>query len=323
MSVPSERTPKQRIATVAVGAAWLIGLSAALTLADGFLGNVPIARAVLGGLFVTIAMGRAGVLWDDDDPDGETYKIPALLSLGGAARAASIGLVPIAIAAAAGWAAIGPGSPAPSLLVGVVVAVGLAVRDELLLRALPLHFARRAGLAGDGHGAQRSSVATPSELAVLGFTSLLSVAPLALSAQATPAALAMAASIGFLHGAMQLRTRSAWGPIASAVVLRLVLGPTLQTGLLRIEWRVGELTLGSLASGHAVWIFTALAVLVGVLGLPRRPLPPPDPLSDASVSQERARRRPPRTRRPRPEAPPPSASGSREPEQEQEQEPRP
>lgn len=319
MSAPSERTPKQRIATVAIGAAWLVGLSAALTLADGFLGNVPIARAVLGGLFVTIALGRAGVLWDDDDPDGETYRTPALLALGGAVRGASIALAPIAIAAAAGWAAIGPGSPAPSLLVGVVVAVGTAVRDELLLRALPLHFARRAGLAGQGQGARRASIATPSELAVVGFTSLLSVAPLALSTQATPAALVMAASVGFLHGAMQLRTRSAWGPIASAVMLRLVLGPTLQTGLLRVEWRVGELTLGSLASGHAVWIFSALAVGVGVLGLPRRPPPPPDPLSDASVAQARERRRPPRTRRRRPA----ESARSAERESAQEQEPRP
>lgn len=297
----AESTPKQRIAAIAIGAAWLVGISALATLVDGLLGNVPIARAVLGGLLVSIAVGRAGVLWDDDDPDADSYKQPALLALGGAARGASIALVTIALAVTLGWAAVGPGNPAPALLVGLLVALGGAVRDELLLRALPLHFARRAGLVGApvrGAAARRGSIGSPTELVVVAFSALLSVAPLILAPRTTGAALALAAAIGFLHAAYQLRVRSVWAPVASNFILRLALGPTLQTGLLRIEWRVGELSLGSLAEGQAVWVFSALAVAVAAFGLPWRPAPPPDPLSDEPSPRRRPRRSPRTQRRP-------------------------
>lgn len=305
----TEKTTKRRIVVVAIGAAWLVGISALVTLVDGFLGNVPIARAVLGGLLVSIAVGRAGVLWDDDDPDGDSYKKPALLALGGAGRSASIALLTIALSIAFGWASIGPGHPALALLVGVLVALGGAVRDELLLRALPLHFARRAGLVGAGVGTGPVSIATPTELSVVAFSALLSVAPLVLAPRSTGTALVLAAAIAFLHAAYQLRTRSVWAPVASSFILRLALGPTLQTGLLRIEWKVGELTLGSLAEGHAVWIFAVLAVGVAAFGLPRRPLPPPDPLS----VEPAARRRPGPRRSPRTPRRPPQATPTSEP----------
>ncbi|MFO0613111.1 MAG: hypothetical protein U0414_11005 [Polyangiaceae bacterium] len=302
-------TPRRAIAAVATGAAWLVGLSALLTLADGFLGTVHVARAVLGGLLVSLAVGRAGVLWDDDDPDADSYKKPALLALKGAVRGASVALATIAIASAVGWATIGAGTPALAIFVGLLVAAGNAVRDELLLRALPIHFARRAGLVGDG-GRGRLSISTPTELGVVGFCALVSLAPLVLAPRATAGSLVFAASIGALHAAMQIRSRSAWGPIASSFALRLILGPTLQAGLLRIDWSVGELAVGSTDAGPAVWVFAALAIAVAAVGIPRRPLPPPDPLSAGAAARPRATRRSPRTRRPRPEASPASPQAS-------------
>jgi hypothetical protein len=313
--------PRRPIAVVATGAGWLVGLSALLTLVDGVLGTVQIARAVLGGLLISLAMGRAGVLWDDDDPDADSYKKPALLALGGAARGASVALFTIAISVGLGWASIGKGNPAPALLVGLLVAVGNAVRDELLLRALPLHFARRAGLVRGG-GKGPFSVATPTELGVVGFCALLSAAPLVLAARSTASSLVLAASIGAMHAAMQLRTRSVWGPVASSFALRLLLGPTLQAGLLRIDWARGELTVGTTDGGDAVWIFAALALAVAAVGVPARPPPSPDPLSAGSGARARGPRRSLRTRRPPPEERPALQEAAAPPASEEE-EPRP
>lgn len=295
--------PRQRISTVAIGAAWLVGVSALCTLVDGFLGNVLVARAVLGGLLVSVALGRAGVLWDDDDPDGDSYKQPALLALRACARSASIALVAIALSIGLGWATVGRGSPGLAMLVGLLAALGGAVRDELLLRALPIHFARRARLVGGDAPKGWSSIKTPGELAVVGFCALLSIAPILAAPRSTASAIALAASIGALHAVYQLRSRSVWGPVASGFLLRLLLGPTLQTGLLRVEWKAGELMVGTLAGGHAVWVFAGLAMVVAVFGVPTRPPPSPDPLSDGPSSQGPARPRRPRTPRPPPGAP--------------------
>jgi len=212
------------------------------------------ARALLTGLATSIAVGRAGVVWDEEDPSGDDYKRSGRLLLGGVVRGLGSGAIAVAIAAASSWVTIDRGRPGLGALVSMVVAAATTVREELLLRALPFHFAKRAGI---------------DDRATVVFATLLSPTPFLLAPGATPAAVALSLGFGFLSARLLSRTRSVWSSIGSSVAARIVLGPTLQTAVLAFGWQKGEATLSPLAAGAPAWIAAGIAALVGLVAVPR------------------------------------------------------
>ena len=212
------------------------------------------ARALLTGLATSIAVGRAGVVWDEEDPSGDDYKRSGRLLLRGIARGLGAGAIALAVAALAGWVTIDRGRPGLGALISMVVAAATTVREELLFRALPFHFAKRAGI---------------DDRATVVFATLLSPTPFLLASGTTLAAIALSLGFGFLSARLLVRTRSLWSSIGSSVAARIVLGPTLQTAVLAFGWQKGEATLGPLAAGAPAWIAAGLAAIIGFVAVPR------------------------------------------------------
>ena len=263
------------LAELGIGAAWLLGLSATLTLADGFLGQVPIARAILGGLLASIAAGRAGIVWDREDPEGESPK-RAVRGVGlGVALSATACLSAILIAHFASWATVRPGHPEVMLLLSVMAAAGNAVREEVILRAIPLHFAQRSGIGAAW---------------AMGFAALLSPASFLLSSATTPASVALAIAAGLLSARLLWQTGSLWTAIGANVAFSLLTGALAHGGLFDIAWWKGELAHGALAWGPPAAVgavllgLSALAVGRGPVRLDREPV-------NAPLRSPRSRRR--------------------------------
>jgi hypothetical protein len=264
VSEPEKNATKRRapLVELGIGAAWLLGLSALLTIGDGFLGQVPIARAILGGLVASIAAGRAGIVWDENDPESDSPK-RALRGLGlGIALAASACLAAILVAHFAGWASVKPGHPGLMLALSVVAGAGAAVREEVVLRAIPIHFAKRTGIG--------AAWAT-------GFAALLTPASFLLSTATTPASVALAIASGWLAARLLWKTGSLWAAIGANVACSLLTGPLLHGGLFDVSWTNGELAHGALgwgppaALGAVLLGLAALAVGRGPFRLDREP----------------------------------------------------
>jgi hypothetical protein len=248
------RTVAGPLAELVTGAAWLLGLTAALLIADGLLHQMPMARALLTGLATSVAVGRAGVVWDEQDPAGTNYARGARLAVSGFARGATASLVGVVVAVLAGWVTIGPGRPTVGTVLAIVVACATSVREELLYRALPFQFAKRAGVP---------------MLGAVAFTALLSPSAILLSPGIKPEAVMVSLGFGFLSARILATTGSVWGAIASSFAGRIVLGPTFQTGLFSFAWQRGVVTMSPLASGPIAWIVATFAIAVGILGVPR------------------------------------------------------
>jgi hypothetical protein len=254
-----------------IGAGWLMGLSAALALVDGFLSGAPLARAVLGGLVASVAGGRAGVVWDPADPEGESLVRSARGLALGAATAATACLATVVAAELGGIAVVKMGHPSWTVGLALLAAVGGAVRDEVVLRAIPLHYAERAGL--------------PTRAAVA-FAAVASPATIALSAGASAVSLSLALAQGLLSARLFERTKSLWTAVGANVAFTLLAGPLLGGGLFDVIFQRGELVRGPTASG-APAVLAAVFLALAALGAGRGPLrldaePPRAPRSPRS-----------------------------------------
>src|SRR5262249_24765506 len=61
----ADRRPGGPLVEIALGVAWLVGLSAALRVLDLALGPLP--KVIVGALVVDLAAGRAGVRWSEEE----------------------------------------------------------------------------------------------------------------------------------------------------------------------------------------------------------------------------------------------------------------
>lgn len=240
---PEELTAKQRLSILGIGAAWMLGIRAALVLLAGFLGSSPLPEAVLGALIVDLGTGRAGLPWSDDDLTRGDALRRALLGagLGGGVAALALG-----ISLAAGWGAAAGAQPDVAGLIALIPAGALAVRDELLYRGLPLLFAARAGV--------------PIWAAVV-FGALASPSAFA-GGNPSAAAIALSVSNGALFGMLYVRTKSAWGAVGAHAAW-LVITEVLSRGtLFDVRWTAGELASSDAAAGPPAFVGAALALVV-------------------------------------------------------------
>jgi hypothetical protein len=221
------------------GVAWILGIRALLLALASFLGNSPLAEAVLGALIVDVASGRAGVAWVSEEIERTQLRKRCVYA--GAVAFVAIGLA-LAASLVGGFAAIRAGAPSVMLLASLLGAFTQAIRDELLLRALPFRFAREAGVA-DGP--------------IVIFTALLSPTGFLLSGASVPAVFFSLCS-GLLFAAIYARWSGAWAAIVAHSVVLAVSGPLVRGGLLELSFVRGELADGALAAG-------APAIIGGVL----------------------------------------------------------
>ena len=268
-TVEAPKKPGRPLIELALGAAWLIGLSAALLILDIALGRSVVGVAVAGAVIVDLAAGWAGVRWDFGAR--RAYPEAARRVGAGVAIAALVVALTIAVSLAAGWASLGVGRPSLTLLLAVLRASATGVRDELLFRGIPLAACARAGV--------------PAPLARL-FAALAGAAPIALASNVSPAAIALAAGSGWLFATLWQRDRGAWSAVGAHAGWMLITGALTHGELLDLDWSIGNLTLGPRASGAPAWIAAALAVGVALL-LPRLPgfrRPPPSDYGSAPES---------------------------------------
>lgn len=271
---------RQHLRELALGTLWLVGIAAAVQIIGVFIGQSPLAAAVVGAVVVELATSRAGLLWSRPgsprpaaEPAGDRV-VPSSRSrealpdkedadrarraLRGLGLGAAVGLAAVVgtvlVARLIGSASVEAGSPSGALVWALIRVAAVAVRDELLLRGWILRTAERAGLS------PRAGVA---------FASLAGGASIALLPGADAPSIALAVALGWVAATLWTRTGGAWAAIGVHAGWALFSGVGLRGGLVDVTWVSGSLGEGVRASGAPAWIaavaFSVMAIAAGRL----------------------------------------------------------
>lgn len=236
---------KNHVATIGIGAAWLVGTAAAVRFAELTVGRNPLVAALIGAVIVDLATYRVGVRWD---PDQSTGPEPRRRALRGIALGLGVALllvtIPLVFGVVSGAATVAKGSPSGSLVFGLLRAAAVGTRDELLLRGVPLVIAARVGL-----GARFG----------IGYAALASVAAVALAPSATWESLVLAAAQGTLFAVLWARTGVAWASVAAHAGWVLFAGVGLRGGVVEVAWANGLLADGTRARGTVALVAAFVA----------------------------------------------------------------
>jgi hypothetical protein len=255
MTGAAKRAP-HRLVEIGLGAAWLVGLAAALQALDQISGVAELRTPLFGALAIDLLAGRAGVRWDWDELGLDSRRYAVRRTAAGAAVALIAGGLVIAVAAALHWFhGEAMARPSAALAIAVARATAVAVRDELLFRGIPLAAAARARV--------------PAPVG-RGFAALVSGATIVMIPGVTPAAVALAVASGWLFAALWERDRGAWAAVGAHGAWLLLVGSALHGGLFEVEWTHGELAVGASAAGAPAWVAAATLAAAGfaVLRLP-------------------------------------------------------
>ncbi|WP_437810223.1 CPBP family glutamic-type intramembrane protease [Sorangium sp. So ce1078] len=263
---PGRARPQRRLIELALGAAWLVGLAAALQILSALLSSSPLAAALAGAVIADLVASRAGVHWTDPlEPEGPGHRARLARRAGlGAALGALAVLLTLGASVVLGWATVDAGAPSASFGFAVARAIALAVRDELLLTGIPFATAARAGFSS------RHAIA---------FSALAHGAALGLAPGATASSFALAIALGALAAALFLRGRGALAPVAAHASFIALAGAGLRGSLLDVTWADGALAAGTRAYGPPAWLAAAALVALAALVLragasrPDRPAP--------------------------------------------------
>jgi membrane protease YdiL (CAAX protease family) len=274
VSSPSPIFARTQALEVGVGAAWLIGLAAALQLVGLLVGQNPLAAAVVGAVVVDLAVSRAGVRWDARGPS--TAKRQAKELLLGAGVALAVLAVVLGVALAFGLARVGHGHPSVAVGLALLRAVGVGVRDELLFRGLVLTIAARASVPG-GYA--------------VAFAALAGGASIALTPGATAEAVLLTVASGAAFALLYRWRAGAWAAIGAHAAWVFLGGAALRGTLLDVTWTSGQLSETMRASGTPAllatlgWAACAVALALWTRALkPRTLIDPPAPRAASSAS---------------------------------------
>ncbi len=211
----AESAPKSiRLAELVHGAAWMMGLAAALGIVGMMLGKNTLGELVAGAVLVDFGATRAGVVWSASE-----------LAPGWKERARRLGkgalwgggvVIAALIVGAIARLALGPSSklvglglnPSPSftLVLTLARAAAISVRDELLYRGIPLLAAKRGGV--------------PDQAARV-FAALAGGAAIALAAGTSPGDVMLAVASGWVFATLWHKEGGAWMAIGAHFVLAL------------------------------------------------------------------------------------------------------
>jgi hypothetical protein len=244
-------TPTREIAR---GVAWLAGTAVAVRLVEVLVGRSPLGAALAGAVIVDLAMTRAGVRWDARQDMKEATKTKRSSSrvvwqgIGiGVAVACVLVIVPFVLSVIVGAATVRAGSPSSSLVFGLLRGVSVGVRDELLLRGLPLLVAMRAGV--------RLPIA-------LGYAALAGTSSLVLTPGLSWEALLLTASQGALFAMLWARTNAAWASVSAHATWVLLVGVGLRGGIVEVSWTSGMLADGARARGLPALVCVIVSCLL-------------------------------------------------------------
>lgn len=252
----------RRLAEIGMGAAWIIGICAAVAVVDAALSKTPLAAALAAALVSDFAAGFAGVRWDSielipkakkgESAKDESNKKPIpfyAIGFGAASSTLILGLT-LGIGALFGWVSAETGTPSLALLLALLRAGALAVRDELCFRGIALVTASRAGI--------------PTWIALL-FGALAGGASMAFASSFDPAAMALAIASGGFFGALWLRFKGAWAALSAHTLFLFLIGPGMRGGLLDIVWSWGALAPKHRSYGGAAWLCASLFAAAALL----------------------------------------------------------
>ncbi len=261
------RTPLVELGT---GAAWIIGLGAACQMAAVALHATPLAIAMVQAVVVDLAVGRAGLKWDPAANDNtSTERQNALRGVGiGLLAALAVAGCVLGVSVALGWASFTVHGPTMSLLLGAMRSIAVGVRDSQLFAGLPLYFVARAASADGGRARGVPKLSAPV------FSMLLGGAAIALVPGATPANVALAATVTGATAAVWYRDGAGWAAVGLAGGWAFLAGALLRGGLVDVAWKKGALAPGLVADGAPAWIASALFVVIGVAAIVVRRTPP-------------------------------------------------
>lgn len=245
------------------GSAWLLGLRAALLIVTGFLGNSPLAEAVVGALIVDLSASRAGIAWAREGVDTATLRRRVA---GAATLSLAIVLAVATAGRALGLAEVRGGHLDFVFFLSLLGVFAAAIRDELLFRAIPLHFGA-TWLTTSFPGAEGAATRTRWRWGLSVFSALLSATPILFDA--TPAALALAIGSGFLFARIYDRLEGAWPAIGAHAAWSLTIGPLLRGGLVELVPRTGELSEAPSASGPLPFLAAGVAVFAALVLVPK------------------------------------------------------
>lgn len=260
---PARPALRRPLPSLFSGAAWLLGLRAALLIVTGFLGNSPLAEAVVGALVVDLSVSRAGIAWTSEETALSTLRRRVA---GAATLALATVLTIAALGRAFGLAEVRGGHLDFVFFLSLLGVFAAAIRDELLLRAVPMHFGA-TWLAAAFPGAAQETLRARWRWGLCVFAALLSATPVFF--EATPAALALAVGSGFLFARIYDQLGGAWSAIGAHAAWSLTIGPLLRGGLVELVPKAGELSEAPTASGPLPWLAAGAAVLAALLVVPR------------------------------------------------------
>jgi hypothetical protein len=137
-----------------------------------------------------------------------------------------------------------------AVLLALVRAAAMAVRDELLYRGIPLAAASRAGI--------------PAPAARV-FASLTGAAAMALLPGVSLGGVALALGAGFLSASLWQRDRGGYAAVGARAAWLLLFGSLLHGGLFDVHWHAGNLAIGNTSWGAPAWLAAAALGVTGFL----------------------------------------------------------
>lgn len=248
--VSDPNAARGRLATLGIGAAWFLGVAAVLELVAYLLGSSSLGEAVVGALIVDLAAGRMGVAWTLGTPERAAL-VRACTKAG--VTGALVCVLALLAGTIAGMTKTYPGRIDVYALMSVIGIVAVAIRDELLFRAVVFHTASKVKLHLG---------------ATVVFCALLSGAA-AFARGASPGGLVLATSTGLLFASVYRWLGGAWPAIVAHASWSLVAGPVSRGVILDVQWAKGELTDGASADGVPAFIAAGIAAIVAIVVLPR------------------------------------------------------
>ena len=265
---------KVSLAHLGLGAAWLVGLAAALQLVEVLLGKSPLASAMAGAVLADVVAGFAGVRWDSQAPKGaKNAKNAAKETKAAGAEAAKangeevnpvrdigIGMgtalvavaVTLLVGAVLGWVMIERGGPSTSIAFALMRSAATGVRDELMLRGIVLTAAARAGIS-------------PRIAAVV--AALAGGAVLALVPSVSIGAVVLAITSGFFFALLWQRFRGAWAAVGAHAFWVFLISAALRGGFVDVAWSSGSLMSGGRSTGGAAWLAAGVFALLAAAAI--------------------------------------------------------
>jgi uncharacterized protein len=235
---------------IARGVAWLVGTAIAVRLVETLIGRSPLGAALAGAVVVDLAMTRAGVRWDDDEPRAKSSKSKVWRNIGiGVAIACVLVFVPLALGVIVGAASVRPGTVSSTLLFGLLRSGADGVRAELLYRGLPLLVAARTNIR---------------EPLAIGYAAVAGTTPLLLMEHLPWEALLVALARGTLFAMLWVRTNSAWASVSAHAAWIFLAGVGMRGALVEASWTSGLLAENARIRGLPAIVCIVVTILLTV-----------------------------------------------------------